>query len=174
MPTPAVAHAPDAPDLCGHSSAHDPHASRRCRAQVRAADASSLTRDEIEHMESLEVENSGEIEMNGIMYAIERMGEHWEVLTSARHAGDVVMTGSREEDTRVYKGFRSRFPTMSLESITEDQLKDTRYERDRYRNPSGVDPGWSILGGLRVAGAGCTRRGATTWVSRRAGCRSTT
>ena len=37
---------------------------------VAAADPSSLSQSELDHMDSLEVENSGEIEMNGIMYLL--------------------------------------------------------------------------------------------------------
>lgn len=93
---------------------------------VPAADPQTLTREELDRMEDLEVENSGEIELHGILYAIRRMGEHWEQLTSAANADAMVLTGSREEDTQLYSTFRSRFPAMQLGLITEDTLKDTR------------------------------------------------
>eukprot|EP01048_Picozoa_sp_COSAG05_P018740 COSAG05_NODE_2797_length_2628_cov_1.392645_1_plen_338_part_00 len=93
---------------------------------VPAADPQTLTREELDRMEGLEVENSGEIEMHGIMYAIRRMGEHWDLLTSVHTASDLVLSSSREEDTQLYSAFRARFPAMQLDLITEDTLKDTR------------------------------------------------
>jgi hypothetical protein len=93
---------------------------------VPAADPASLSQQEIEHMDALEVENSGEIEMNGIMYAVRRMAAHWEQLCAARSADELVLSESREQDTALYSSFRARFASMDVALVREDTLKDVR------------------------------------------------
>lgn len=93
---------------------------------VAAADASSLSQADLDHMDSLEVENSGEIEMNGIMYAVDYMNDHWKMLTEADDAATLVLAGSKAEDDRLYREFRAAFGSMDVTVTKNETLKDTR------------------------------------------------
>lgn len=93
---------------------------------VAAADPSTLSAAELEHMDSLEVENSGEIEMNGVMYAVEYMGDHWKMLTGASSARELVLSGDAAEDERLYREFRAAFGAMDVRLTKSSMLKDPR------------------------------------------------
>lgn len=93
---------------------------------VAAADPSSLSQAELEHMDSLEVENSGEIEMNGIMHAVEYMSDHWNMLVSSNDADALVLTADRAEDDRLYREFRAAFGAMDVLRTESRMLKDPR------------------------------------------------
>ena len=93
---------------------------------VAAADPSTLSQAELDHMDALEVENSGEIEMNGIMYAVDYMSDHWRMLTSTSDASELVLTEDRAEDDRLYREFRAAFGAMDVHRTASDMLQDPR------------------------------------------------
>jgi hypothetical protein len=117
---------------------------------VAAADPRSMSQAELDHMDSLEVENSGEIEMNGIMYAVDYMNDHWKMLTESDDAGTLVLTGSKDEDDRLYKEFRANFGAMdvSMTSITSPP-------EERTATPV-MPPSWNWLADNRTSPADST------------------
>ena len=94
---------------------------------VAAADPRTVSQQELDHMDSLEIENSGEIELNGIMAAVDYMSEHWGRLTScAADASELVLTGSRGDDDRLYREFRAAFGGLDVAVVREGTLKEPR------------------------------------------------
>ena len=71
--------------------------------------------------------NDPKIEEQGIMEAMGRADEHWELLISKEHHADTVLTESREKDDKVYRSFLSNFGSTYREWLAntpESALKN--------------------------------------------------